>query len=584
MSENEDNSIAKYLFIAFIVIIIMLPNIIELIKGSALNNYYMIPSLIATVFLSLAAIPHDKIKLFIKNTVIELTLDLFQKSNQERVNENPLIPVTEQEAIKKVKYSPYQNSRISNIIYPGEKIDKEVLPILEEAKNAAENENINKAKDIYDNYLTNKCNLHVLNEYGKLLFRIGELENAEEIFDKITEISILERKLGWTSRAFANVALVYMAHGELNTAYRRLKTSRRYNRELNHKLGIADNLRHLADIERIWGVLEKSEKHYNEALVYFEEEKDDLGIADTCSNLAKVYKLYGQYKESIELQTRSLVINKDIKYRRRSCEADNYSELGSVYRIQGKLSEAKEHFLKSLTINQNLCRKHGTAENLGRLGLLNLYLGDYVQAEKELRRAYDLNKELDNIEENAKNFANLGRMECYKSNFNAAGEYLKKALKCNKLIKAKEGIANVYYMTGSRNYLEREFTDAAIYTNKALSIWDNMNNIKGQADCNELLGLISRTKEEYESAIEYCNASIKLSNNIGARLSLGSATQSLGFIYEKYKKIDLALEQYKSAKTIFEQNGEKLKQGQINKLITELEKEKRKEIEGEVTI
>ena len=472
--------------------------------------------------------------------------------------------------------SVFKHKHIEHIRFPGEELvsDVKLIKALNKAKDLAENERVDEAIAIYKKLLIDSRTLNVLNDYAKLLFRTGEVEEAERLFDEIVSVATFEGNIGWISRANANLSLIYQAKGELNKAERLLETSKMFNEKLKHKAGIADNLRHLADILRVRGNVIRAHEEYKKALELFQEISYDPGSADACSGLGKAFKLLGDYDASIIYQSGSLELN--LEHRRKSCIADNYSELGSVYRIQGNLSEAESHLNEALSMNIAMKRQRGIMENIGRLGLIYLYQGHEEKAEKYLKDALDMSQRLPSIEDTAKHIANLAKLEWFRGNYDHAQKHLKQAKNLHEQIGSENGIANVEFIFGGVLLTTGKYEDAETQVSLSKEIWVRMGNKKGIADCYELLAMvymrkaISRKPSLLGKAKQFALIAIEESEKIGAMLTLGSATQTLGAILEKSGNIAEALEKYESAKRIFDKNGELRKSEMVLKKIASL--------------
>jgi len=191
-----------------------------------------------------------------------------------------------------------------------------------------------------------------LNELGYIYYTIGELDKAEEMFNKMLEIA---EKLGLQegmARAYGNLGVIHKKRGDLD----------------------------------------KAEEMFNKALEIAEKLGLQEGIAIQYGNLGVIYLTRGELDKAEEMLNKALEIHE--KFGLLEGIAHDYCNLGAIYQERSNLNKAEQMYNKSLQINEKLGRPEGMAINYGNLGLIYKVHGDAKKARELWEKARDLYKKV----------------------------------------------------------------------------------------------------------------------------------------------------------------------------------------------
>ena len=144
------------------------------------------------------------------------------------------------------------------------------------------------------------------NHLGRLLRRVGALDEAEAAYLKVKASGEAKDNQALIATAYGNLGIIYRIRGDLDQA------------EAMSKKGLA--------IEKALGRKE--------------------GIASEYGNLGLVYRARGDLDQAEAMYKKSLAINEDLGHKEGM--AIQYNNLGIIYRIRGDLDQAEAMFKRSL--------------------------------------------------------------------------------------------------------------------------------------------------------------------------------------------------------------------------------------------
>ncbi len=432
-------------------------------------------------------------------------------------------------------FSSFQNKHIEHIKFPGEldpehELGEELLEELQEAKRLGDTNEVLRAQNKYEEITSNNPQLLIANnDYAKFLYRIGNLDRARDKFTEILISSIEQKLTGWTSRAYANLAIIDIGVGNLDSAEKYLAQSVEFNEILSHGAGLADNHRWQAKVFQIRGDFRVSHRLLFSADKAFRDMGYEPGIADIQADLCAVLLAMGRYEEAFSHVASSLELNKKLK--RNSCQADNYALLGRVSLARGQIAEATKNLEIAREINVGLKRKHGIANSLALLGELYIQCDDLERAEDFLMQARDLSEELGKREEIAQISLSLGQMYFQKGDDQRAREYLQRARAEYGLMKSKDGDASAGLALGRLALRNNDMNLCEGELLKSLVYWETIGNPVELGRCYELQSAIHSRGGLLSDAITSCKMAIKCFSDSGAKLEESWARKMLSQLY-----------------------------------------------------
>jgi tetratricopeptide (TPR) repeat protein len=188
----------------------------------------------------------------------------------------------------------------------------------------------------------------VLGNLGLIYQTRGELDKAEEMFQKSLEISEPQGMMELTANQYGNLGLIFQTRGELD----------------------------------------KAEEMFRDGLKIDEKLGRLEGMAAKYGNLGLIYMDKGELDKAEEMHLKSLEIEK--KLGRQEGMASGYGNLGLIYMDKGELDKAEEMFRDGLKIDEKLGRLEGMAAKYGNLGAVYKKRGDIKKALEYWEKARDL--------------------------------------------------------------------------------------------------------------------------------------------------------------------------------------------------
>ncbi len=241
-------------------------------------------------------------------------------------------------------------------------------------------------------------NFKAINELGRLLRRMGKIEEAENNFSKIltSSPSSLDH-----AKALGNLGLIAKSRGKL----------------------------------------EKAKHYHQKALDLFTEHKNQHGIAKQMSNLGLIARRQNDFKTALYLHKEALKINEELGLK--IGIARQYGNIGLLERKQNNLDTAEFHTKTALEIHEDLGRKDGIARQRDNLGLIEIRRHNYDQAEAHLKCALAINESINRIEGMINQHIHLGFLKLKQGDYKISHEYFQKALALATEIDAKPRIDQI---------------------------------------------------------------------------------------------------------------------------------------------
>jgi len=232
----------------------------------------------------------------------------------------------------------------------------------------------------------------VTGNLGSVYYTRGDLDKAEEMYEKSLEIEEKLGRLKGMALAYGNLGLVYYTRGDLDKAEEMHEKSLEIEKKLGQLEGIARVYGNLGIVYDKRGDLDKAEEMYEKSLEIEKKIGRFEGMAYLYGNLGIVYDKRGDLDKAEEMYEKSLEIDK--KLGRIEGIARQYGNLGIIYKRQGDLDKAKEMHLKSLEINEKIGRLEGMATNYGNIGNVYDKQGDNDKARQYWEKALELYKRI----------------------------------------------------------------------------------------------------------------------------------------------------------------------------------------------
>jgi tetratricopeptide (TPR) repeat protein len=297
-----------------------------------------------------------------------------------------------------------------------------------------------------------------LNEYGVFLMRIGRSRQAEAVFRRVRELSLMSGDQEGEAIAHGNLGLLFQRRGDQSQAEQLFRKALEIYLQIGDKEGVANQYTGLGETLRMKGalpeaqaVLEKAleiyrhlgnqhglatlygnlgniaftrcdfaraEQMYRNAEEVYEGVDDQDGLASVCGNLGLVYYTRGELSEAEKMFRKALDIHERVGNQQNA--AASYANLGNVFGKRGDNDQAEIMFLKALGIEERIGDLRGVAGNYGNIGIVLRSRGDLGKAEEMHRKAIEIDERLGNELGAAEDYMNLGNVLVDRNDFEQA--------------------------------------------------------------------------------------------------------------------------------------------------------------------
>lgn len=312
------------------------------------------------------------------------------------------------------------------------------------------------------------------NQLGHLLVRIGELNEAIEVYEKVLGLGETHYNQEEIAAAYGNLGNIYSMRGQLDNAIEFCEKSLSIYEVLGSEKGIAINYGNLGLVYEINGKLDKAIESYEKSLAIYKGLDDKGGMANQYGNLGNICQIHGKLDEAIEFYEKSLAIFEILGSKEGI--STNYGNLGIIHQTQGKLEKAIEFHEKSLAIEKNLNRKKGIASSYGNLGLIYQMCGELDKAIKFLEKSLEIYEILGLKEHVARSLGNLGTVFQIYGELDKAIEFYEKSLSINESLGIKAGIASNYGNLGIIYHIQGDEVKAQQHYQISIALFEALNS------------------------------------------------------------------------------------------------------------
>ncbi|CAF1230903.1 unnamed protein product [Rotaria magnacalcarata] len=228
---------------------------------------------------------------------------------------------------------------------------------------------------------------------GKLLFKLGHFDKAEELYDVLLEQTYSDREkiqfnhqLGWgkmQQRKYEEAIAYYQKSLEIK------------------QIVMPDNHNTLAvSFNHIGSVYEKMNE-YTKALLYYEKGLEFQlkitplnysGLASCLANIGSVYEKMKEYSKALEFHEKALEMRQNISPENNVNLAYSHHNIGSVYEKMGEYQKALLSHEKALEIQQiALPPNHrDLAQSHSSIGYVYSKIGQYSRARQYHQKSVDI--------------------------------------------------------------------------------------------------------------------------------------------------------------------------------------------------
>ncbi len=243
---------------------------------------------------------------------------------------------------------------------------------------------------------------------GVVEVTLGRYDQAELYFQMGAQAANKAGDKATYASGIANIGLVYQAKGDLGEALKYLRDALVIHREVDYRLGEANQLGNIGLIYFDKGDLDAALKHHRDALAINRELGYRQGEASNLGNIGNVYIQKGNLDEALKHHENALEIDREIGYRQG--EADDFGNIGLIYQDKGDLDAALKYYKGAMEIDREIGYRQGEANQLGNIGLIYSDKGELDEALVHLRQALELFEDIGmplQVEQTKRNIAEI---------------------------------------------------------------------------------------------------------------------------------------------------------------------------------
>jgi len=311
---------------------------------------------------------------------------------------------------------------------------------------------------------------------------------------------------------------------------------------------------------RDWGGCQRSDKKYEQSLVYYRkalaDAKELLNSQDEANifyNIGRVYQDWSKYEQAINFYQQSKELYQHLG--RDKNVANQWNWMADCYREWGKYEQALECENQNLAIRQQLDDQARIALAYYQLGRIYQGWGKYEQAINSYQQSKELYQHLGRDKGVANQWYSMADGYRESGKYSQALEYQNQCLAILQQLDDQVSIASAYNHLGRIYQGWGKYEQAISSYEQSKELYQHLGRDKGVANQWYNLADCYRESGKYSQALEYQNQCLAILQQLDDQASIASAYNQLGIIYRGWGKYEQAISSYQQSKERYQQLG-----------------------------
>jgi tetratricopeptide (TPR) repeat protein/transcriptional regulator with XRE-family HTH domain len=297
-------------------------------------------------------------------------------------------------------------------------------------------------------------------------------------------------------------------------------------RHLGDRLGQANALSDLGDVQRRTGDYPAAVQAHEQALDIYRDLGDRLGQANALLDLGDVRRMTGDHPAAVQAAEQALRIYRDLG--NPTGQANALLQLGDVLRRTADYPAAAQAGEQALDIYRDLGNRLGQANALLYLGIVRRRTGEYPAAAQAGEQALDIFRNLGDRLGQANALLYLGAVRRMTGDYPAAAQAQEQALDIYRDLGNRLGQANALLHLGMVRRMTGDYPAAAQAGEQALAIYRDLGDRGGEAAALNESGTLRRVSGDLAGAEEYHRQALDLAGAIDSSWDEANALAGLG--------------------------------------------------------
>ncbi len=393
---------------------------------------------------------------------------------------------------------------------------------------------------------------------GKLLIKLGQLNQAEELYDALLKQTSSESE---KAHLFHQLGWIKNDQGKYAEAVRFYENSMIIKQKIlppTHSR-LASSYNNIGSLYWKMGENSKALSYYEKALVI---RKKDLplnhpDLATSYSNIALAYNKMSEYSKALSYYEKVLKIRQKTLPENHPDLATSYSIIGLMYDNMGEYAKALSYYEKTLEIIQKtLPANHPSlATSYNNIGIVYNNIGEYAKALSYYEKALEIRQKilLANHPDLATTYNSIGLVSDHMGQYLKALSYHEKALDIYRttLPENHPDLATSYNNIGTVYNNMGEYAKALSSHEKELEIRQKTlpPNHPDLATSYNNIATVYYNKAEYSRALSYYEKSLEIDQKtlLADHPLLATSYNNIGWIYRNMRNYSKALSFYERA-------------------------------------
>ena len=317
-----------------------------------------------------------------------------------------------------------------------------------------------------------------LHDLGDVLQRIGELDQALEVFQEMQQLAWRLDMRSKGGAAHNRIGRVHRESGRLDESLRHLGTGLALFDAAGDQRGVASSLDDIGKVHWMRGEYDLALRQMREALGIRRQIGDMRSIALSLNNLGLVHHNSGRFNDALESITEALALRREIQDL--PGQVSSLNNLGTVCKDNADHERAIELWQEALRIARRIDDRVWQAYLLINIGEAQNQLGWYDDSIRTLAQAEEISIQLGDHLVMGESFRALGETHTLMGDVSKGREYAVRALEQFELLRSKVHIGAALRtmgdVTAAGGWGDEEIDQAKDYYTRSIAIFESVGN------------------------------------------------------------------------------------------------------------
>ncbi len=332
-------------------------------------------------------------------------------------------------------------------------------------------------------------------------------------------------------------------------------------RQVGDRVGEANVLRAMGDVQQFRKELEEAMQSYEQALGLYRQVGSRVGEANVLQAMGDVQQFRKELEEAMQSYEQALGLYRQVGSR--VGEANVLRAMGDVQQFRKELEEAMQSYEQALGLYRQVGSRVGEANVLQAMGDVQQFRKELEEAMQSYEQALGLYRQVGSRVGEANVRKAMGDVQRFRDEYEGAMQAYEQALGLFRQVGSRVGEANVLQAMGDVQQFRKELEEAMQSYEQALGLYRQVGSRVGEANVRKAMGDVQRFRDEYEGAMQAYEQALGLFRQVGSRLGEANCYLAQGRVALQREDVQNALALHDNAYQLYKAIGHRYSQARL---------------------